>query len=125
MKEAIAALTEAQMSKTPVFVKKTEFSQEVVRSATLLQYFFFIIVTHSPWLLHLRVKLKSSKLWNEWNYAVNYINNIKQIKTNCANSCTLVSFHSEMPFKGVMYWLFKEIYIVVWGQLMTFAWVLH
>jgi len=62
MKEAIAALTEAQMSKTPVFVKKTEFSQEVVRSATLLQYFFFIIVTHSPWLLHLRVKLKSSKL---------------------------------------------------------------
>ncbi|XP_077087224.1 pentatricopeptide repeat-containing protein 2, mitochondrial isoform X2 [Siphateles boraxobius] len=30
MKEAIATLTAAQVSKTPVFVKKTEFSQEVV-----------------------------------------------------------------------------------------------
>ncbi|KAK9974655.1 hypothetical protein ABG768_022733 [Culter alburnus] len=30
MKEAISALTTAQVSKTPVFVKKTEFSQEVV-----------------------------------------------------------------------------------------------
>ncbi|KAK7173270.1 hypothetical protein R3I93_003170 [Phoxinus phoxinus] len=30
MKEAIAALTAARVSKTPVFVKKTEFSQEVV-----------------------------------------------------------------------------------------------
>jgi len=28
-------------------------------------------------------------------------------------------------FKGVMNWLFKKIYIVVCGQLMTFAWFLH
>jgi len=27
--------------------------------------------------------------------------------------------------KGVMNWLFKIIYIVVRGQLMTFAWFLH
>jgi len=28
-------------------------------------------------------------------------------------------------FKGVMNWLFKLCYIVVWGQLMTFTWFLH
>jgi len=28
-------------------------------------------------------------------------------------------------FKGVMNWLFKCYYIVVWGLLMTFAWCLH
>jgi len=36
-----------------------------------------------------------------------------------------VGYIASYCIKGVMNWLFKLYYIVVWGQLMTFAWILH
>lgn len=41
MKEAVAALTAAHVSKTPVFVKKTEFSQEVVRYTPTILFLYY------------------------------------------------------------------------------------